>query len=234
LIKECLKHGYFRAEQCPKCEEPGRFLMNDEEVEQLGRMMAGILRHFPDRFELTMDSHGWVPLIPLVDAVRARRNQFHWLKPHHIIALAATDQKGRYQCDNDKVRATYGHSLDIDLDLPTDNIPAELFYPATEEELPILLETGLKPSDRKQVHLSLTPENALTAGSHRTEKPVILRIDAKKAIKKGVEIMRAGPTVFITKEIPAPFLSKHEIAPAVQPEVKEKKERKKKKADEEE
>lgn len=207
MIKECKVHGYFRAENCPVCSEPGKFLMNDEEVDQLGRIMAGVLRHFPERFTLTMDSHGWIEVRSIVDAVRARRNQFHWLRPHHIKALAATDPKGRYQCENERVRATYGHSIELDLDLPTDNIPNELYYPATEEEVGIILETGLKPSDRKHVHLSLTPDNATDAGAHRTEKPVILRINAEGAIRSGIVIKRAGKTVFITKEIPAEYLS---------------------------
>ena len=210
MIKECKVHGYFRAETCPECGEQGKFLMNDEEVDQLGRIMAGVLRHFPERFELAMDPHGWVDVRQLVDSVRSRRSQFHWLRPHHIKALVATDPKGRYQLETERVRATYGHSIDVDLDLPTDNIPETLYYPATEEEVPILLETGLKPSDRKQVHLSLAPENAADAGSHRTEKPVILKVDAGKAIGDGVLIKRAGKTVFITKEVPAEYLSRLE------------------------
>ena len=211
LIKKCKAHGYFRAENCPVCNDAGKFLMNDEEVDQLGRIMAGVLRHFPERFSLSMDSHGWIDIRSIVEAVRARRNQFHWLRPHHVRALASTDPKGRYQLDVDKVRATYGHSLDVELDLPTDNIPGELYYPATEEEVEIILETGLKPSDRKHVHLSLAPENATDAGTHRTEKPVLLRVDAKGAIGSGVVIRRAGKTVFITKEIPAEFLSRLEV-----------------------
>jgi len=210
LIKECKVHGYYRAETCPECNDQGKFLMNDEEVDQLGRIMAGVLRHFPERFELPMDEHGWVDVRSLVEAVRARRNQFHWLRPHHVKALVATDPKGRYQLEEERVRATYGHSLEVDLDLPTDNIPDTLYYPATEEEVPIILETGLKPSDRKHVHLSLAPENAISAGEHRTEKPVVLKVDAKNAIKGGVLIKRAGKTVFITKEVPADYLSRHE------------------------
>jgi len=210
LIKECRTHGYFRAENCPVCNDAGKFLMNDEEVDQLGRIMAGVLRHFPERFSLSMDSRGWVDVRSIVDAVRARRNQFHWLRSHHIRALAATDPKGRYQVDMDRVRATYGHSLDVDLDLPTDDIPAELYYPATEEEVGIMLETGLHPSDRKYVHLSRAPENAADAGSRRTEKPVILKVDARGAIAAGTVIKRAGNTVFIAKEIPAEFLARFE------------------------
>ena len=57
-LKECAQHGYFRAEACPVCGQSGRFLMNDRELDHLGRVLTGILRHFPDRYGLTMEPHG--------------------------------------------------------------------------------------------------------------------------------------------------------------------------------
>jgi len=45
MLKECRSHGYFREEFCPHCGDEGKFLLNDEEVEILGRTMAGVLRH---------------------------------------------------------------------------------------------------------------------------------------------------------------------------------------------
>src|SRR5688500_2739064 len=98
-LGECVQHGYFRAEACPACDEKGRFLMSDEELERLGRVMAGILRHFPDRFNLPMDGHGWVDMRAFVNALRQAKPQYHWLKPHHVSAIVETDPKGRYQID---------------------------------------------------------------------------------------------------------------------------------------
>ncbi len=210
MLKECKEHGYFRGEKCPVCSEEGRFLMNDEEIEHLGKTMAGALRHFPEKFSLKMDEHGWVSIYSLIDAVRARSQRFRWLRPHHIEGIVETDPKGRYQIKDNEIRATYGHSIDIDLDLPTENIPEKLYYPTTTEEINIILETGLKPVDRKMVHLSKTIHDAKTAGSHRVENPVIIEIDAKKAIENGLVIMQAGKTVYVAKDVPAEYLRKLE------------------------
>jgi len=224
VLKECRQHGYFRDESCPKCDDKGRFLMNDEEIDTLGRIMAGILRHFPDRFDLRMDEHGWVEIGPMIDAIQEKRAQFHWLRVHHIKAVVSTDPKGRYQIDNGKIRATYGHSINVDLDLPTDDIPPRLFYPATEEEADIILEVGLKPSDRKKVHLSRTVQDAVNASAHREAKPVILEIDTDGAIDDGGVIMQAGKTVFITDAVKPEFLKKIDMEEALAQEAEDRKE----------
>src|SRR3989304_2303274 len=60
MLRECRSHGYYRGEElCPNCGAETRFLLKDEEVEGLGRTMAGVLRHFPDRYGLEMDANGW-------------------------------------------------------------------------------------------------------------------------------------------------------------------------------
>jgi putative RNA 2'-phosphotransferase len=209
MLKECNEHGFFRSEQCPLCNNEGKFLMNDKEFELLSRIMAGALRHFPERFNLKMDEHGWVDVYTFVDSLR-KFPGFRWLKPHHIKAIVETDPKGRYQLQNNKLRATYGHTLNLDLDLPTDDIPEKLYYPATEEECEIILETGIKPVERKKVHLSKTKELALEAGKSRVERPIILEVDTKKACEDGIIIKRAGKTVYITNEISGKYLKRAE------------------------
>ncbi len=206
MLKECQEHGYFRGEKCPVCEAEGKFLMSDREIEHVGRSMAGVLRHFPKRFDLEMDDRGWVDVRAFISAMIERQPRLHWLRMHHIVAIVETDPKGRYQLSNGKMRATYGHSFDIELDLPTDNIPSLLYYPATAEEATILLENGLKPADRRMVHLSKTSADAYNAGRVRTERPTILEIEASRMIEENVAIQRAGKTVFITKEVPAKYL----------------------------
>ena len=200
MMKECEVHGYYRDEICPVCGEPGRFLMNDAEVEKLGRTLAGILRH--GKFELNMDDQGFVGIRDIIFAVKESNSRMHWLRPHHIIALTETDPKGRYQISGDMVRATYGHSIPLELDLPTDDVPAELFFPATPEEVDIILEVGLRPSDRSMVHLSLTYGDAMTAGKVRLDDPIILVIDADAVFDSGNDIGKAGKTVFLAKYIP--------------------------------
>ena len=214
LLRECKDHGYFRDEVCPLCGQEGRFLMDTEELESLGRTMAGTLRHFPEKFELNMDPQGFVDLREFIGAVQRRKMRLRWLRPHHIIAIIETDPKGRYEYRDGKIRATYGHTINLDLDLPTAGIPETLYYSTTTEEVEIVIETGLKPSDRKKVHLSKTYNDALNAGKVRTPEPIILEIDAKKAQAAGIVIQKAGKTVYLAESVPPEFITKAEIPPA--------------------
>ena len=106
------------------------------------------------------------------------------------------------------IRATYGHSIELDLDLPTDDIPEALYFPCEAENLETLLEFGLTAGDRKHVHLSRSIQNAMEAGHVRINRPTILEIDTTRAIADGHTIHRAGTTVFLTDEVPGEYLYK--------------------------
>jgi len=223
MLRECREHGYFRAETCPVCGDEGRFLMNTDELDRLSRTMAGVLRHFPDRFDLKMDSHGFVDLRDFVNALQRKQKRYHWLRPHHVVAIIETDNKGRYEFREGKIRATYAHSFEVDLDLPAGGTPDKLYYPTTQEEVDIVLETGLKPSDRKMVHLSRGIGDAVNAGRVRTPTPVILEVDARGASQDNIVIQKAGKTVYLTTEIPPKYLTKIEVDLSEFPEEKPKK-----------
>ena len=209
MLAQCRTHGYYRGENCPLCDTPGRFVMKDFEIDRVGRMMAGILRHFPERFNLPMDGRGWVDLEEFVNAIRnSRQNYQRWLRKEHIQALVETDEKGRYQIDGGMVRATYAHSVNVNLDdLPEANVD-KLYFPVSEEELDLVLETGLRPSDRNKIHLSATPDKAYSAGRVHNPDPIILEIDVKKATDAGNFIFRAGKSVYITDVVEPEVLSK--------------------------
>ncbi len=202
MLAQCRQHGYFRAELCPLCDEKGRFLMKDHEIDRIGRMMAGILRHFPERFELQMDGRGWVDLEQFVESIkRSRQNYGRWLRTEHIHALVETDEKGRYQIDGGMVRATYAHSVDVNLDDLPEATADHLYFPVAEEELDMVLETGLRPSDRNMIHLSATPEKAYSAGRVHMHDPIILEVDVGKANHGGNFIFRAGKSVYVTDAV---------------------------------
>jgi putative RNA 2'-phosphotransferase len=201
MINECEEHGYFRRDKCPVCGRNGKFVMSDFEVEKLGRMMAAILRH--GKFSLEMTPQGFVKIQDIVDTMKAHNSRVKWLRPFHIDALALTDPKGRYQIKGQSVRATYGHTIKLDLNLPTSNIPRYLYYPASEEEADIILEEGLEPTDRAMVHLSATFEDALHAGEVRIDDPIILGVDTDKCAEAGFPIGKAAKTVYLCDRVPA-------------------------------
>jgi putative RNA 2'-phosphotransferase len=213
MLKECSQHGYFRAESCPVCGQGGRFVLNDRELDHLGRILTGILRHFPDRYGLAVEPHGWIELGAIARAIAQRHPVYRWLRPQHLVAIAETDAKGRYEVRDDRIRATYGHTLEVELDLPTGDIPDQLYYPVTPDEAAIVLEVGLRPSDRRKVHLSKTAPDAFAAGKVRTPEPIVLEVDARQAQAEGIVIMRAGKTVYLADRIPPTLLRRSEAPP---------------------
>ena len=78
MMRECEDHGYFREEECPICGNEGKFLMNDFEVDRLGRTVAAILRH--GKFDLPMDEQGFVSIRKMVGAIKDNSRRMHYIQ----------------------------------------------------------------------------------------------------------------------------------------------------------
>jgi putative RNA 2'-phosphotransferase len=180
--------------------------MSDRESNSLGRMLALVLRHAPEKFNVEMDINGWVNSRELSENIAKQRRHNHWLRGWHFAAIASADDKGRYQVEGDMLRATYGHSIELELDLPTDNIPEALYWPCEAEQVPTIKELGITAGDRKHVHLSKSISNAMEAGHVRIDRPAILEVDTVRAIADGHVIYRAGTTVYLVDEMPGEYL----------------------------
>lgn len=207
-LRECYDHGVFRGNECPQCGERGKRLMNEYEIEGLGRILAGMLRHFPENYGVRLDDHGWVKIYSIVPAIRARRKSFGWLTVRHIESMALTDPKERYQVSRDhEIRASYGHTIPIEMDdLPTDEVPDVLYYQTTNEELEFIKETGISPSDKSWIHLSRTYRQAYVSGLYHVDEPKILGIDVKGLVSSDKPVYRATDDVFLVREIPTEFI----------------------------
>ena len=231
-MRECKSHGYFRGEICPMCGDEGKFLLNEMELDRLGRIMAGCLRHFPQRYELTMDAHGFVSMTALIQSVQAKLPKFRFLRPHHLQAIAGTDDKGRYEVREGNIRATYGHTVEVDLDLPTNDVPDELYYPVPAGQFDEAVEKGIDPVDRKKVHLSKSVDAAAAAGAGAADDPVIVSIDTVKMRGDGHVIKRAGTVVYLADRVPGEYLKKvdADISEALAKSRKEREEAKARKA----
>jgi putative RNA 2'-phosphotransferase len=202
MIKKCPNHGYFRGDAC-HCGEVGSLMLDDEQTERLGRFISGALRHFPDDLGLAMNQHGWVDVDVLCDAMRTR---YKWSSKEKLFSIIESDEKGRYEIQGRKIRARYGHSVEVDLDYP-ENTLSELYYGASREEVDILLEKGIKPMKQRYVHLSTSIDKALEVARIHTDDPVMIIINAKEAQDSGVPMLAATENIVLSEEIPPQFLS---------------------------
>ncbi|MGP6220381.1 RNA 2'-phosphotransferase [Caldiplasma sukawensis] len=203
-LLQCREHGYFRALKCPVCSRDGKILMYPDEVVSFGRILTGILRHFPERYGIRLNRHGYVKIYVLVPAIKGQHRKYSWLTPVHIEAFARTDPRGRYEVEGNEIRATYDHTIPVDLsDLPKDNIPEILFFLTSEEEKDMIKESGILPSDRTYIHLSGTYRKAKVSGLFHSPTPYIIGIKSDEVLSSGHNIYRASNDVFLTDYIPS-------------------------------
>ena len=172
---------------------------DEPQRERLSRIMAFHLRH-DSAIERSPD--GFVNIEKLTDIIRRK---IYWVKPHHIREVAVFDTRGRYELNGELIRARYGHSVDVKLDFPEADLDV-LYYAAAPEASAQILSEGLKPTDRKMVHLSSTVDNALEVARSHAENPVALVVDAKLAKKMGVKILRASDRVYLAQSIPPEYI----------------------------
>lgn len=203
-IRFCPSHGFYRGETC-SCGVKGEVVLTKEKVEKLGKFVSGILRHFPDKFGLEIDENGWISFEALAKVVGRK---YRWANKWVLKAMVYSDEKKRYELKGDKIRARYGHSIDVKLtDMPEANEDT-LYYGTSEEEANRMLEIGIKPVNQTYVHLSTTIERSLEVASLRTKKPIVFEIDAKQAKVDGIRIVKANDSIALAKEIPPKYIKK--------------------------
>lgn len=206
-VFRCEEHGSFAGEMCPDCDERGRHVLNGGRRKQLSKSLSGALRHFPQDVGLQLDDGGWADY----DAVVAAATEtYGWATRESVEAVVATDPKGRFECtgtaDDGRIRAAYGHSVNVDLDAEETSVPATLYHGTAPRNLESILAEGLKPMSRQQVHLSESVDDARAVGQRHAADPVVLEIDAAGMEAAGHRIVKRGRETYTTDRVPPQFL----------------------------
>ena len=175
--------------------------MNARKV-RISKFLSYILRHNPDKFNLPLDKNGYAPINGILVILKEK---FAGFSKEELSDLIKTDPKGRFAIQGDKIRATYGHSLPIELThKPVE--PEQFLYHGTSRSAAVkILKEGLKPMHRQFVHLSGNKEDAFGVGLRHTHKPVILKVKAKEAHSRGIEFFKEKDT-YLAKYIPGKFI----------------------------
>lgn len=164
--------------------------------------MAYLLRHEPSGMEVS--NEGWADFNELLERLKDR-----WpdLEREDIVKVVERDPKGRYEIKENKIRARYGHSIDVDPTLESAQV-STLYHGTTPEAADKILKEGLKSKGRQKVHLSTSVDEAMKVGKRHANNPVILEIDIEGAKKEGIRIERASDRVYVAEDIPSRFISK--------------------------
>lgn len=165
----------------------------------MSKLISGALRHFPGALGLRLDEEGFVSIETLAEAIK-RREGYEWVLKEHIIALAQTDPKGRFEISEGKIRARYGHSIPVKIHYPEAYPDTFLYHGTSFFNLKSIRRLGILPMKRRFVHLTTNFEDAASR-ARSWRDPVVLVIDPKK-LKGKVNLYKAGRDVYVAPHVP--------------------------------
>jgi putative RNA 2'-phosphotransferase len=174
------------------------------DARQASKFLSLLLRHEPERIGITLDSAGWTDVDGLLDALHAHGVDLTRAELDHIVA-SSDKQRFAFSDDGTRIRANQGHSVQVELDLPTAQPPAVLYHGTVAAVLPAIRDKGLIKGQRHAVHLSKDIETAKKVGGRRG-KPVILAIKAAEMVAKGHTFQLSATGVWLTEHVPPEFI----------------------------
>lgn len=174
-------------------------------LSKTSKFLSMILRHKPEKANISLDEHGWADVAELIKQIRLT----HEMSMDILQKIVDTDDKQRYSFNDDKtkIRANQGHSINVDVELQ-EQIPPDILYHGTGEKYVESIEKiGLIAKSRLYVHLSCDVEAAKKVGS-RHGKPVVYKIDCKSMNADGYQFFLSKNNVWLTKVVPCKYLTK--------------------------
>ncbi|MFB6263869.1 MAG: RNA 2'-phosphotransferase [Bradymonadaceae bacterium] len=168
------------------------------------KYLSWVLRHEPDAIGLALEPGGWAPLAQLIERACADGRS---LDEETIRRVMRESDRRRFELsdDGERIRATYGHSIDVDLDREPVEPPETLYHGTARSSVASIREEGIQPRGRRYVHLSSTREEARRVGRRHGE-PVVLEVRAGDLHRQGRVFYDTPADVWLVREVPPNFI----------------------------
>ena len=178
--------------------------MTDKEVVKKSKFLSLILRHEPERVGLKLGEAGWVGVEELLRAVNRGGVP---LTLDELKNIVATSDKKRFAFSEDglRIRASQGHSVEVDLKYPQQTPPELLYHGTATRFLGASRQDGLQKMQRHDVHLSAETSVTLQVGG-RHGKPVLLTIRAGDMHRAGFVFRCSANGVWLVDHVPPQFI----------------------------
>lgn len=167
------------------------------------KFLSLVLRHQPEVIGLRLDDAGWADIDALI-----RLSQGHKPLTRALIeAVVENNNKKRFAFSDDgkRIRASQGHSIDVELGLVPQSPPTLLYHGTATRSVESIRSEGLLKRSRQHVHLSADAGTATTVGS-RHGKPQVLTIRAADMAAAGHAFYRSENGVWLTDAVPVDFI----------------------------
>ena len=178
--------------------------MTNKETIRTSKFLSLVLRHEPERVGLRLGEAGWVGVDELLKAVNSQGVSLTLDQLKHIVA---TSDKKRFAFSEDglRIRASQGHSLEVDLQYAPLTPPETLYHGTAVRFLDSIRQQGLQKMERHDVHLSAETTLTLQVGG-RHGKPVLLTIRAGDMHRAGFVFRCSANGVWLVDHVPPQFI----------------------------
>ena len=187
--------------------------MDERARTSLSKFLSFVLRHEPQAIGIQMDRQGWVEIETLLAPCQSHKKQIFRAMLDEIVA---TNPKRRFALSEDglRVRASQGHSVDVDLGYGAAVPPEVLFHGTVAANLESIRAGGLHRMERHHVHLSPDAATATVVGRRRGE-PLVLRIQAGRMHREGLAFYLSANGVWLTESVPPSYIDREAIEPSI-------------------
>lgn len=159
-----------------------------------GKFLAWALRHGLDDLGMRYDEQGRVDMDALCGTKEfVSRN----ISKTDIKNVAACDSKLRFIIEGNTVRASQGHSVEVN---HAQCVPPKVLYHGTAlKNVSSIEANGIRSMSRVFVHLSEDIETANAVG-RRHGTPYVLTLDTQAMLDDGIEFYKADNAVWMVKD----------------------------------
>jgi putative RNA 2'-phosphotransferase len=179
--------------------------MNEQQKKKTSKFLSYVLRHHPELINLNLDENGWANVDKLI--TKSKRDSYEGFTFEELDEIVQTNEKKRFAFNEDKtrIRASQGHSIEINLALIPQRPPEFLYHGTAHSNIESILEKGIEKRNRQHVHLSQDKETATKVGM-RHGKPIILTIRTGKMFEDGIEFYLSENDVWLTDFVDAKYI----------------------------
>ena len=185
--------------------------MDEKRLVKLSKYLSRHLRHQPQALGLTLEPGGWVAVETLLAAM-ARHGVTISRAELEEIVTRNNKQRFAFDATGERIRASQGHSVAVDLQLAPTVPPATLYHGTSRATVDAILREGLSKMRRQHVHLTAEIATAVNVGS-RHGAPAVLLVDAAAMARDGHLFYRSENGVWLTESVPPRYLHLRLLAP---------------------
>lgn len=181
--------------------------MSKQEI-NISKFLSLVLRHQPETIGIHLDHNGWTDVDELIEKSNIYGVKFDRETLNHIVE---TNPKKRFAFNDtfDKIRASQGHSIEIELGYTNQKPPEILYHGTGEKSVQSIIDTGLEKRSRQHVHLSSDIETAIKVGQ-RHGKPYVFKVLAGQMYNNNFQFFISDNGVWLTDNVPTKYLKRND------------------------